>query len=536
MKLTRLLLAFILITSYTSVQAQKVTNIRFKSDKILTSEGLFFNGIKGIDYQFGQRITPHGDCIDVINGYVFVTWYKGGMTKRNLMVSRKKVDGGEWMTIEFPDKHIGYQGIASRGDSHNTAAITICPLDSTIHLLYDMHAYTIASFPDNYFNYRVSKKGMAFVDDNDWNISLFNNKQNFLLEGVNYEGSTYPGFNRFDNGNIMTDIRFGGSGNGRDQYAIYDGKTWSPNVQFNNGNQPILKDKYSIYGSYQYANGKLYNGFSIRYSLANTDGNFKYVYNNGLFFAYATAPYSSSNWKDINGKAIAIPIQNPDVVKVAEPCEIGLGNYISISPLFTVTAQGDIHYMTTVSGIPVHYYKKASATNFAWSIDCPPTAGDMFSIGNTVLLVVLEDERPAFKVTKGGENNWTTLLKVTNGDRYRHCNVVMEGNSIFIYAMKVGTGDAQPITLLTYDMTLEQDTVIDNTAVKNVHASQKLSTFPNPCSTGIFKLNNSENWEVYSSLGQKMIAGNTPTINLSAYDKGMYLLKTKSSFDKLVSK
>jgi hypothetical protein len=42
----------------------------------LTKEGLYFDGVKGVDYQFGKQISPHGDCIDVTNGYVFVTCFE----------------------------------------------------------------------------------------------------------------------------------------------------------------------------------------------------------------------------------------------------------------------------------------------------------------------------------------------------------------------------------------------------------------------------------------------------------------------------
>ena len=71
--------------------------------------GLFFAGNKDVNYRFGQRISPHGDCVDVVNGYAFVTWYKGGMDTRNLMLSRKNlnVPNSNWVTIEFPHKHVG---------------------------------------------------------------------------------------------------------------------------------------------------------------------------------------------------------------------------------------------------------------------------------------------------------------------------------------------------------------------------------------------------------------------------------------------
>ena len=509
--------------------AQEIKTISYVSSELISNEGLYFEGTLGVDYKFGKRITPHGDCIDVLNGYMFVTWYKGGMDKRNLMVSRKKIDGGSWQTIEFPDRHIGYQGNPTIGDSHNTAAIIVCPIDSTIHLLYDMHAYSKSGFPSNFFNYRVSLKGKAFVSDAEWNISIFNDKRNYLKNGVNYERSTYPGFNRFDDGRIMADIRFGGSGNGNDQYAIYDGNEWSANIQFNNGNQPVADEVYSIYGSYKYMNGRFYNGFSIRYSLANTDDNFKYQINNGLFYAYADSPYGKNDWKDINGNSIAIPMQNPNVVKFAEPCEIGLGNYISIGPQFTITQNNDIHFLTKVTGKPVHFYKKQSDSDFKWTTNCPSPDGDLFSIGDNILLVTLENDRPVFKVSPGGENNWTTILKMTTGDALRHCNVAMDGNKIIIYAMTKGSGKAQPLKVLTFDVTFKTTGFMTGNIKEN-----KLHVYPNPSNNGIFKLSESQKWNLFSYIGVKILDGESEYINLSAYNKGLYILKTQNSNAKLV--
>jgi len=139
--------------------------------------GLFFAGNKDVNYRFGQRISPHGDCVDVVNGYAFVTWYKGGMDTRNLMLSRKNlnVPNSNWVTIEFPHKHVGQgveilKGTVIRGDSHNSAAIGVSTIDNTIHIIYDMHAYRSSSLPNDFFNYSVSLKNKAFVPDEDFTL------------------------------------------------------------------------------------------------------------------------------------------------------------------------------------------------------------------------------------------------------------------------------------------------------------------------------------------------------------------------------
>lgn len=438
--------------------AKTIKSIAFESEELLTNDGLYFEGNKDETYHFGKRITPHGDCVDVIGGYVFVTWYKGGMDKMNVMLSRKPVDGGEWKTIEFPDTHIGYRGDPSIGDSHNTIAVGICPLDSTIHLLYDMHAYAKSSYPNHYFNYRVTKKGKAFVSDEEFTLGIFNDKRHYLKPGVNYERSTYPDFNRFDDGRIMASFRFGGSGNGDSQYNIYDGNEWGSPIQFNNGNQPGGQEStYNIYGGFKYLNGKLRTGFAIRYMAANQDDSFKYDHNNGIFYSEAESPYGQQDWIDMHGDPVTIPLQDPNVIKEAEPCDIGLGNNITTGHLWTVTKNEAIHFLVKVSGKSAHYYKGAEDSTFSYSTDCPDNNGDMFAVGKNVLLIYLENDKVKMKTTTEGENNWTSLFAYNGGSALRHCNVRYDGERIYVYAMKKGSGQSQPITLQTFKVEFEYE-------------------------------------------------------------------------------
>ena len=101
-----------MIGSLNTITAQKKLSATLKSITRVSQEGeggLFFAGERNVNYRFGKRITPHGDCVDVINGYAFVTWYKGGMDKRNLMLSRKNltIENSPWITIQFPHQHVG---------------------------------------------------------------------------------------------------------------------------------------------------------------------------------------------------------------------------------------------------------------------------------------------------------------------------------------------------------------------------------------------------------------------------------------------
>ena len=69
----------LMIGFFNSINSQTKLSTTLNSATKVTKDdegGLFFAGEKNINYKFGQRITPHGDCVDVVNGYAFVTWYK----------------------------------------------------------------------------------------------------------------------------------------------------------------------------------------------------------------------------------------------------------------------------------------------------------------------------------------------------------------------------------------------------------------------------------------------------------------------------
>ncbi|WP_026232129.1 hypothetical protein [Neolewinella persica] len=162
---TKLLTLLVLPLLCTCARAQSSNVVALADESLVTPDGLYFDGERGVDYQFGRQISAHGDCIEVIGGFVFVTWYQGGMDNRLLRLSRRRLGdpAAPWVTLEFPDQHIGYRGDPTMGDSPNTIAVGVSTIDSTVHLLYDMHAYSQSGVPNNFFNYRVMNRDGAVV-------------------------------------------------------------------------------------------------------------------------------------------------------------------------------------------------------------------------------------------------------------------------------------------------------------------------------------------------------------------------------------
>jgi len=81
-----------------TTNAQQLT-VSLEEESVVADSALYFDGTKYDaetnptgNFRFGRRISPHGDCIDVVGGFVFVTWYRGGMDDRTLMLSRKNLE------------------------------------------------------------------------------------------------------------------------------------------------------------------------------------------------------------------------------------------------------------------------------------------------------------------------------------------------------------------------------------------------------------------------------------------------------------
>ena len=477
----------LMIGFFNSINSQTKLSTTLNSATKVTKDdegGLFFAGTQNINYRFSRRISPHGDCVDVVNGYAFVTWYKGGMDKRNLMLSRKNlnVENSPWVTIEFPHKHVGQggeilKGTGIRGDSHNTAAIGISTIDNTIHIIYDMHAYSRSSLPNDFFNYSVSKKNMAFVPDNEFTLEIFNQKRTYLKAGQDYERMTYPMIHRADDGSLIVRYRKGGSGNGDILLAHYNGTSWSNNWIYHEGTLN-LPNRNNMYGGERFLNSKFYAGFSIRYSTNNsTSTSNGYMLNSGLYFAYSNEiPKNiSTQWFDVNDNSISLPIRNnidpsKDPVQIGQPGDdfgTAAQPRSSNDPAWTVTENGAIHFVTRVDNINVHYYKKANEANFSKNagglIPNPSTRGELYSYKNHVFMVELINGKVNIKTTLEGENNWKIIYTGQEAISFDHFDAFVKDDKLYVYLMEdtgnntVGVGDKRPLYFQEFNLSEIED-------------------------------------------------------------------------------
>ncbi len=446
----------------------EVTNVS-RIGKYQIGEALMFYGDQ---IEFGPAISPNGDCIKAYGDYIYLGWWKGGLKNRNLMLCRFNIKTKKLVTIEFPEKHVGYRGAyyfaekensdadisGLKGDSHNSIAIGICAKDGTIHLVYDLHAYAKALLPDRYFNYRCSKKNMLDVPDEEFVLENFNDHQltmNSRIAASRFEKHTYPLFLETDDGKLVYVFRDGGSGSGNDNMLQYDGTTWSDSfLMFNNGKQTSNADKYSIYGTMRYMEGKFCYGFHVRFLKRDTQ--YAY-YNEGMHYAESVNPFTTANhWTDAFGNSHQFPLQMPDEVEFGpEPVEY-YGSYISGSPYYAKTASGAMHIITQVrksqtdkTTTTLHYYKANGDKEF--TIAQTQGIGEMFSFGSSVVMVGLNGGYPYVASCKENTNEWKELIKDTSAGKFSKFTVIKHGNRVYIFCINNASVNSQPVYMLEYE-------------------------------------------------------------------------------------
>lgn len=441
---------------------------------MVSDSGLYFDGEArktdkhidndGFEYYFGRRITPHGDCIKKYGDFLFLTWYKGGENNKNVMLSRLHIPSQTLETVKFPHTHVGYQHKYPHiGDSHNTIAVGVCPIDSTVHMLFDMHSYSQAEFPDSYFNYRVSMNGAANAPVGSFTIDLFMPHQTYLNSAYNYSDITYPNFFLNTDNELFVWFREGGNNNGMYKFAKYTDGEWGAFTNFSTLNAKSQGCTYNwgLYGDMKYINGKLRVGFLKRMSY-NDD---KYTYNNGFHYAYTDDPAGKVDWYNYKGDEFTLPLIQPEKIFFYEPGDLvtqGGANsvYISSGTDFTVTDTEAVHFITngvrsTVDGTraDVHAYKKAGDTEFTISTDFP--GGSLYAVdSNQVYLMNLNNNKPEIYRAEGGTNDWEKLFTETTGINIEHHNVLIQDGKLFVYAMQKANGDARPIYIQMYDLAI----------------------------------------------------------------------------------
>jgi hypothetical protein len=507
-------MAMLFIFSFTSYVS---ADISAQSPLKIADNGLYFDG-KDLDYGtvsqantgdeydffFGRSISAHGDAVKSYKHFVFMTWYRGGKDDRHVMLTRLNTLTGKTVDIEFPHQHTGFRGNPLIGESHNTIGIAVSPINGTIHMVYDMHAYDDNNhdgvFKDDFFRYSYSLPGAADVSDEDFTLQQFVKDTSEISQGVddykhlvmtgdisdksNFARLTYPKFFETDDGTLLLYMRLGGNNNGAYLFNRYDADTekWSKFTKFNENNQKNLGNEYNwgLYGNMKYLNGKLRIGFQQR----SSDNNDKYKYQNGVYYAYSNHPQGFGDWFNHRDESITWPLINSDEIKVFEP-----GDYITHEQPnsvyivkdfdWTVTARGDIHTISLVktntssadatkfgfAGIEqeqvyIHAYKPAGADEFIIDTEFVG-ASAIYTSGDNIYIIGLENGRPYIEVAKGGTNEFTRAYTSNSGPVFTHGTIYINDGMVYFYLQENGTGNARPLYLQVFDLGISQ-VVVDS--------------------------------------------------------------------------
>jgi len=186
--------------------AQAQPGVSLVSDTLLDASALYFVSYDGVvnNNSFQQ------DAILTYEGRQYATWYTAS---RNAVIARRTVGGtqGEtpWEIVVLPHR-------LSVDDSHNVISLGISPQDGTIHVAMDTH--------NTRLYYLRSTAGLA-DGAGEWNASAFGEVRRTLGE-VELGAMTYPQFLVTPEGRLQFSYRTGGSGNGVNELAEYEGGVW----------------------------------------------------------------------------------------------------------------------------------------------------------------------------------------------------------------------------------------------------------------------------------------------------------------------
>lgn len=493
---TAALMTLLCTTALLAFSSQSIAVPTLEQDIKITDEALYFDGVKKtvsqarseayvpgqkMNYVYGRTIVPHGDhSVKAYKNYVFTTWYRGGINDRHMVLSRFNKETGALIHVRFPHQHTGFEGRWWVGETHNYISVAISPIDETIHLLFDLHAYQQGtrtggngSFNKDYFRYSYSVPGAATVADADFKLNKFvkdtsrhsegNRDYNHLsMTGAENHGAfsrlSYPKYFLNDQGDLFSFFRQGSSHDGKLVFNRYipSQKKWSSFTSINQlgaGNRGDVKN-WSIYGDLKFLNGKIRLAFQRRLNQPN-----KFRANEGMYYAYSNDPTGLSQWKNHKGENITVPFVKPDKLSIFDPSTLipnaTARDSVSITGGFdfTITDNDDVHIKgrtservngRNVQTIYSHHYQKGSEGEFETTADFPKSE-TIYAAGNDIYIIGLEEGvgRPYVRFAKDGDPaNFVEVYRAPEGSRVFDKAIVNVHEGIaYLYLLQKGTGD-----------------------------------------------------------------------------------------------
>jgi hypothetical protein len=236
-------------------------------------------------------------------GYQYAGWYTAD---RSAVIARRHLPRGPWKTVTLPHK-------LSADDSHISMGVS--PQDGRLHVAMDTH--------NNQVRYVRSEPDLAGrPSPARWDASRFGPVQR-TLDGADLGSITYPQFAVTPERKLQLVYRTGGSGNGTNEIAEYDGGTWTKLGKWSsaagtysgNGQTSRARNMY-VHGITYGKGGRLHAAFTWR------EQNFGVLCHPGGLSNHDTGYVYSDDrgrtWRNDSGQAVATT-GGDDLVAVDDP-------------------------------------------------------------------------------------------------------------------------------------------------------------------------------------------------------------------------
>ena len=133
------------------------------------------------------------------------------------------------------------------------------------------------------------------------------------------------------------------------------------------------------------------------------------------------------------------------------------------------------------------------------------------------------------------------IVSPSGGTVFTGDEVTFEANPTTGWEFQGWTGDIQstenPRTItVTSNLNIKATFVQESFSIDEKKLKNSFIIFPNPSTNGVFRIKyqTSDNWELYNLNGAKMLSGNGAKMDVSSFSKGMYIVKIKNMFKKLL--
>jgi len=234
------------------------------------------------------------DAILTYVGYQYTAWYTAD---RGAVVARRALPAGAWQKVALPHQ-------LSTDDSHNVISLGVSPRDGRLHIAMDTHNTPVF--------YVKSRAGLASAPPADWSLADFGAVQR-TLDGVDLGGISYPQFVVTPDRRLQLSFRTGGSGNGANELAEYDGSwrrlgRWTSATGSWTGPNGVVSTTRNMYlhGLTYDSRGRLHAAFTWR------EGNTGVLCNAGGLTNHDTGYVYSDDmgrtWHAGGGAAVATPV------------------------------------------------------------------------------------------------------------------------------------------------------------------------------------------------------------------------------------